>query len=255
MNTLKRIVIWVAGFVVLIIVHVSIDGVAWKFEPESDPVIRGTGIPPGVAILLSAGNRPLLADYLWIDAVQYIGGTLAHHKHEHVDGQIVEVGMHGEDVKIASRILYELTNNIAYVDPQFIFPYYLVSLFLADPHGYPDLAVELLETGVHYNPQNWVLRFWFGFQTLFIHQDRQKAIEEISIARNMPDAPAFVSGVYDVLATASGSDIARLMLVNALKEAESEFERDRLQTMIKDLETHRDQEVAIDSILQLVDPA
>jgi len=255
MNTLKRIVIWVAGFVVLIIVHVSIDGVAWKFEPESDPVIRGTGIPPGVAILLSAGNRPLLADYLWIDTVQYIGGTLGHHKHEHVDGQIMEVGMQGEDVRVASRILYELTNNIAYVDPQFIFPYYLVSLFLADAHGYPDLAVDLLETGVHYNPQNWVLRFWFGFQTLLIRQDRQKAIEEIFIARDLPNAPVFVARVCDVLATASDSDIARLMLVNALKEAESEFERDRLQTMIHDLETHRNPDVAIDSILQYIDPA
>jgi hypothetical protein len=229
--------------------------VAWEFEPETEPVIRGTGIPPSVSILLSAGNRPLLADYLWIDAVQYIGGTLAHHKHEHVDGHIVEVGIHGEDVRTASRILYELTNNIVYVDPQFIFPYYLVSLFLADPHGYPDLAVELLETGVHYNPENWVLRFWFGFQTLFVHQDRQKAIEEMSIARDLPNAPALVARVYDVLESASGSDIARLMLVNALKEAGSEFERDRLQTMIHDLETHRNPDVAIDSILLHTDPA
>jgi len=255
MNTVMRGSAWILGLIVLITIHVSIDRVAWEYEPETEAVIRGTGIPAAVAILLSAGNRPLVADYLWIDAVQYIGGTLAHHEHAHVNGHIVEVGMRGEQVKVASRILYELTNKVVRVDPHFIYPHYLVSLFLADSHGYPELAVKLLETGVTHNPENWMLRFWFGFQSLFIKHDRERAIEEIAIAKDMPDAPPYVIRVYNVLSTASNSKIAQIMLVNALKEAESDFERQRLKTMIQDLDSDENPESVIDSILLHNSPA
>ena len=172
------------GFVLLVL----LDGRARRAEPERDPMYKEFSLPSAAVALLSLGAQPLVADYLWIDAVQYIGRTLAHHKHDIVDGKIIEVGLAGERVPLAAANVYRLVKRLTEVDPNFVYPYYITSLFLLDPHIDPDPAIDLLRLGVENNPKNWFLRTYYGFQLFMVERDVEGAVRELDHAADLAEA-------------------------------------------------------------------
>jgi hypothetical protein len=224
------------GFALLVL----LDGQARNAEPEQDPVTREVSLPSAAIALISFGVRPLVADYLWIDAVQYIGKTLAHHEHDVVDGRVVEVGFAGEDVPVAAENVYRLVKRLTEVDPNFVYPYYITSLFLLDPHIEPDYAMDLLQSGVEHNPENWFLRTCYGYQLFTAKHDVVGALRELDIAVALPGAAAYVRHLRQGLSTASPHELTEMFLKGALRRATTDMERARIRQQLDDLEAGRD---------------
>jgi hypothetical protein len=97
---------------------------------------------------LSLGYNGLLADIYWTRAVQYFGG-------KHHDG--------ANEYKLLAPLL-EITTTL---DPHLIVAYEFGANFLAPPPpdgaGQPQKAIELVENGIHANPDNWRLYYQLGF--------------------------------------------------------------------------------------------
>ena len=97
---------------------------------------------------LSLGYEGLLADVYWTRTVQYYGGL------HHAGGGQYE-------------LLYPLLNITTQLDPNLIPAYEFGSTFLSakPPHGagLPEKAIELVEYGIHNNPNDWHLYYDLGF--------------------------------------------------------------------------------------------
>src|ERR1700749_1476039 len=97
---------------------------------------------------MSLGYDGLLADIYWTRAVQYFGWKHKHHSREY-------------------PLLYPLLAITTQLDPHLIVAYRFGATFLAqqppDGAGEPGLAVQLIESGIKANPDEWHLYYDLGF--------------------------------------------------------------------------------------------
>lgn len=227
---------WCAVTAILVTALVVLDNQATSRWPATGGIQRTISTSSAALSILSFGMRPLMADYLWIDAVQYFGHTLGHHEHDIVDGRIVEKGLAGQDVPTATTVFYSLVKRAVEVDPMFVRPSMLGALFLIDPHADPMAGLDLLEHGARNRPDSWQLRLWHGFYRYSIQGDRQTALEEMAAAVECPGSPAYVEDVRHFLETAPDSLLAKVFFRHALQEARTEAERTRLQQKLDELD-------------------
>jgi tetratricopeptide (TPR) repeat protein len=126
---------------------------------------------------MSLGYRGLLADIYWTRAVQYFG-----------DKHIVQ------DVRY--DLLYPLLDITTDLDPHLVIGYTYGSFFLSQAvpsgAGQPDKAVELLEKGIRYNPDEWRLYFNLGFVHFMDRKDLKSAYEAFDRGSRRPDAHPFL---------------------------------------------------------------
>ncbi len=237
MSRITSAAIWLAGLALLVFGLIMIDGRATNLHPSADPMEKCVELNSATLSMLSVGNRPLVADYLWIDAVQYLGKTLAQHHHEIIDGKVVCVGFPAEKLDRAAEIFYELANRTVEVDPHFTYVHYMGALFLNDPHTDPDRAVNLLHTGILNNPKDWQLRFWFAYLNLMLKRDRETALEHMKLAAEMEGCPQFVLDIRDRLFTAPDRQLATMFLAGMLQKARSEMERKRIRQQMDELDS------------------
>jgi tetratricopeptide (TPR) repeat protein len=142
---------------------------------DSDLALQGARLK-GFAF----GAEGLLADWYWMNALQYIGGKIS------------GVGLENLDLDNMSslnpRLLYPYLNTATDLDPRFTVPYSYGATVL--PAIDPQQAITLTEKGIANNPNNWRLYQWLGF----IHwrlKDYEKAAEVYQQGARIPDAPPF----------------------------------------------------------------
>ncbi len=232
MRTLR----WTGIGLGLVALLVWADHEAARRWPPHHSLRREVRASAAMLSTLSFGMRPLVADYLWIDAVQYFGHTLGHHVHDIVDGHLVERGLTGEDVAIASEVFFKLVRRILDVDPLFVRAPLLGAMFLLDPHAHPRLGLELLAVASTKNPRSWQIRLWHGFYRYALLGDREGALAELAKASSCPGSPDYVGGVRTFLATAPDSVTARVFFTRARQEARTETERRIIDERLEELE-------------------
>jgi tetratricopeptide (TPR) repeat protein len=120
-------------------------------------------LPSGKALSrMSLGYSALLADIYWTRAVQYFGSR-------HIQ--------QSTRYELLSPLL-EITTDL---DPHLIVAYQDGAVFLSEQPpwgaGQPDKAVELLEKGIHNNPDYWRMYFTLGFVQYMDRQDYKAAQE------------------------------------------------------------------------------
>lgn len=221
---------------VLVGLLVVLDALGRRWWPTTDPLEARPALPGSVVRMVSYGLHPLIADILWVDAVQYLGKTLAHHSHEVVDGVLVERGLEGPDVAKAASGFHARVSRVMDVDPLFVRVPLLGALFLVDPHADPMLGLSLLASASRRNPTSWQLRLWHGFFTFALRGDREGALRELEAASQIPGRPDYVQGVRDLLAAETDSVLAKVFFAGAWGEARSELERRALQSRLEELE-------------------
>jgi hypothetical protein len=227
---------WAVVPVVLAVLLVTLDREATGWWPPRYTLERQVQASPAMLSMLSFGLRPLVADYLWIDAVQYFGHTLGRHVHDLVDGRIVERGLTGADVRVASRVFHLLIKRLLAVDPLFVRPPMLGAMFLMDPHADPALGMDILQTGARKNPGSWQLRLWNGFYSYALLRDKETARRELMAATACPGCPSYVADVRLLLETAPDTVLARVFWSRAYGEARTEEERVYLQQRLDELD-------------------
>ena len=86
------------------------------------------------------GFRAAVADFLWMDIVQYIGDP--------------------ENAKARFGELYAKTENLIHLDPNFTYPYLSVSGIYMFELKDPARALGLIDRGIEKNPGYWVLQLY-----------------------------------------------------------------------------------------------
>lgn len=128
-----------------------------------DPMVRRSRPPQSVAEELiyfpsgrflgevSAGQRELVADLLWLRAVQYYGA------HRQTD----------RTYTWAKHLFHVITT----LNPRFVEAYRFGALVLATDAMDPEAGFDLLKRGFHANPTRWELPFELGFLYFLHHED------------------------------------------------------------------------------------
>jgi hypothetical protein len=148
----------------------QIDGQrAALYQEKNDLVLRSGPMLK----LISLEYAPLVADLYWTRAVQYYGD-----KHRRGDADI--------------QLLWPLLDIATTLDPKLIVAYRFGSTFLSESPprgaGRADLAVELINRGIHANPEYWRFYEDLGFLYYFHFKDFAKASAAFLEGSNRPGA-------------------------------------------------------------------
>lgn len=148
----------------------SIDGEFGALQQEQDQVVLRSG---KMMKLLSLEYAPLMADVYWTRAVQYYGGKRVR-----------------QDYNFES--LWPLLDVTTTLDPNLIPAYRFGSTFLSElppvGAGKPGRAVELIERGIHANPESWRLYQDLGNVYFFSLHDAAKATQAYNDGSRIPGA-------------------------------------------------------------------
>jgi tetratricopeptide (TPR) repeat protein len=149
------------------------------------------------------GRARLAADLCWLEAIQYYG------KHR------------GSDRKYgyAETLFRTLTD----LDPGFENAYVFGALVLHGDCHAPAAAYALLEKGIGHNPASWRLVFEHGFLAYLESKDSQVAVEYLSRAARLPDAPPWVSRLAAFAAGRAGDrELSMEMWRRVLESSEND---------------------------------
>ena len=120
----------------------------------------------------SLGYSNLVADLLWLKAVQNMGEK--------------KVSPEGYEW------IYKALDTVTSLDPKFVAPYEAGGLILTIVADKVELSNKLLEKGVENLPQYWQLPFYLGFNYLFYMKDYKKAAEYMEKAPKIPGSPEYL---------------------------------------------------------------
>jgi hypothetical protein len=148
----------------------SIDRQRASVTEERDPVLLRSG---KLVKAMSLEYAPLMADIYWTRVVQFYGN-------KHMRGQA------------NLELLWPLLDITTTLDPNLVVAYRFGAIFLSQsaPSGAarPDLAVQLIQRGIHANPDYWRLYEDLGFVYYFDLKDYPKASEAFLEGSKKPGA-------------------------------------------------------------------
>lgn len=141
-------------------------------QPETKKASSLLYLPRGPYLrVLALGHEELLADLLYIWAIQYYSNYDDSARYQYLvavfDGAITEL------------------------DPLFTEAYLVGSLIMSVEARRPDLARALLEKGLARNPDDWELAYWAGWDAYNL-KDFARAREYWSRAARQPGAPPYM---------------------------------------------------------------
>ena len=171
--------------------------------------------------IASLGYREVMADLLWIQAIQVMG-----------ERKVSEE---------AGRWLYRAFDVITTLDPKFVRAYEAGSLALTTIVVLPEESNQLLEKGIRRNPDEWRLPFIMGINYYFEFYDDEKAAESIAAAARLPDAPAgLVPLAANLFMSAKSPQQAVELLAAAYQNTTDESAKRLLEIRLKIMITERD---------------
>lgn len=175
-----------------------------KFE-DADLALQGKRLK-GFAL----GAEGLLADWYWMQSLQYLGNKLAK-----ADPEFVNV----EDLRsLDPRLLYPYLDNATDLDPHYITAYSFGAIVL--PAIDPAKAIQLTEKGIANNPEQWRLYQYLGY----IHwrlKDYAKAAEVYERGSKIAGVPPFMKMMAASMTREGGSrETSRSMYQQMLDESQ-----------------------------------
>jgi tetratricopeptide (TPR) repeat protein len=174
-----------------------------------------------IAKSASLGFHPLLADWVWVQALQLVGGD------------------NGEIQQNASEIA-DAIEFVAALDPWVDHPYRFAALWLTNSADEVRRANKLLAKAIAYHPGDWRNRFYLGYNEFFFLQDAERAARALKPAIGMPGAPNYLGALVTRLEAESGDlDTAAVFLEQLIRSAPDEFARAEYLKAHDEIETER----------------
>ncbi len=171
--------------------------------------------------LASLGHEELLADLLWLRALQYIGDK--------------------EAEKRGYPHLYPLLDIITDLDPRFSHVYEAGGVVLSIWARKTEESIKLLEKGFKENPQVWRIPFYLGFNYFFYKKDYQRAACYISKASFLPGRPEYLPRLASRLyIEAKRPEVALDFLSRVYENTDSERVKEEISKRIKEVVVERD---------------
>ncbi len=148
-------------------------------------------LPKGEYLKLAVlGYRQVVADLIWLQAVQHIGAK--------------------RDTQLGYIWTYHAVDVLTDLDPTFIPPYQATGLFLGVLVGRHEEGVAILKKGIQHNPENWQLPFLAGYISYYERCDPAAVGALFRIAARVPGAPAYLPQLAARMTVESGDSSAAL---------------------------------------------
>ncbi len=150
--------------------HVELD----RARDERPKLQRFSLLPDGQILrVMSLGFKELVADVLWLQAVQAIG-----------ERKVTDE---------AGSWIYRAMDLVTTLDPKFVQAYEAGGLALCTVVVMPEESNRLLEKGMRNNPGEWKLPFMLGINYYFELADDARAAEYIQRAVSIGGGPQYLA--------------------------------------------------------------
>jgi len=215
---------WMAAFGLLVSMVISWRMLPLRGLPDSGRQVREV---PG--LLMAVGQRPefafgfrnVLADVVWLQAVQVAGNRKL--------------------TPMEYDRLYVLLNVEADLDPKFEIPYLLGGLVLGESPQHGREALWVFERGKVTHPADWRFPFYMGFTHYFSLGDGIAGGRAMAEAARLPGSPAYLPGLASrMLSEAREPEIALALLAPIVRQESDPARRAVLERRIREVTVERD---------------
>ena len=215
----------VVGFALIIALSASLE----KSRPElpadyadSDLALQGKKLKG-----YSLGAEGLLADWYWMQSLQYLGGKIVNSQDETI--RIDEL------TSLNPRLLYPYLENATELDPKFTAAYSFGAIVL--PGIDSNKAIELTQKGIRNNPDHWRLYQYLGY-IYWRQKNYVEAAATYDEGSKVPGAPPFMRQMVAAMNAAGGSrETARAIYAQMLNQSEDEQSRSNAQIRLFELDS------------------
>ena len=215
----------IVGFALIIALSASLE----KSRPElpadyadSDLALQGKKLKG-----YSLGAEGLLADWYWMQSLQYLGGKIVNSQDETI--RIDEL------TSLNPRLLYPYLENATELDPKFTAAYSFGAIVL--PGIDSNKAIELTEKGIRNNPDHWRLYQYLGY-IYWRQKDYVNAAATYEKGSRVPGSPPFMRQMVAAMNAAGGSrETARAIYAQMFNESEDEQSRSNAQIRLFELDS------------------
>ncbi len=179
-------------------------------------------LPKGEHLKLAVlGYRQLVADIIWMQAVQHIGAK--------------------RDSQQGYTWTYHAVDVLTDLDPNFVPPYQATGVFLGVLVGHHDEAIAILTKGMRHNPEVWQLPFLAGYIAYYERCDPVVGSKFLRVAAQVPGAPAYLPKLAARMTVMAGdSDAALEFLDRFSRSVSDERVREALALRMKETLQERD---------------
>jgi hypothetical protein len=158
----------------------GIIGAQMRLTALKDPSwnVENMSFLPGSERIRSCllGFHTLYADYLWIKTTMYFGGHLITDKQYPYLAGMVDI--------------------VSKLNPYFYPAYEFAGVVLPDFESSREKAIVILNRGIsHLGATQWKIPFYLGWLYFQYYDDKDKAVEFLSMAARNPKAPVFIAGL------------------------------------------------------------
>ena len=179
-------------------------------------------LPKGEYLRLAVlGYRQVVADLIWLRAVQHIGAK--------------------RDSQLGYTWTYHAVDVLTDLDPTFVPPYQATGLFLGVLVGRQEEGLAILSKGIRHNPSIWQLPFLAGYISYYELCDPVAGGEYFRIAAQVPGAPAYLPQLAARMTVESGDPTAALEFLDRFtRSVTDERVREALLQRMKEIGQEKD---------------
>lgn len=160
----------------------------------------------------SLGFNGLIADWYWMQSLQYLGGKILNNQDSAVTIENLR--------PLNPRLLYPMLDNATELDPHFSAAYSFGAVVL--PAIDPEQAIAFTEKGIRNNPNEWRLYQHLGF-IYWRLGNYEKAADAYQRGSEIAGAPPFFKMMVASMKKEGGSrDTARAIYRQLLEQAEDD---------------------------------
>jgi hypothetical protein len=202
-------------------------------EQERNAVARAEQLaylPKGEYLRLAVlGYRQVVADLIWLQAVQHIGAK--------------------RDTQLGYTWTYHAVDVLTDLDPTFVPPYQATGLFLGVLVGRQEEGIAVLRKGMRHNPSIWQLPFLAGYISYYERCDPAAGGEFFRMAARVPGAPAYLPQLAARMTMESGDPSAALEFLDRFsRSVTDERVRETLFRRMKEIVQEQDLRLLEESI-------
>ena len=179
-------------------------------------------LPKGDYLKLAVlGYRQVVADLIWLQAVQHIGAK--------------------RDTQLGYTWTYHAVDVLTDLDPTFVPPYQATGLFLGVLVGRQEEGLAILDKGLRHNPSSWQLPFLAGYVSYYELCNPVAGGEYLRIAARVPGSPAYLPQLAARMTVESGDPTAALEFLDRFsRSVTDERVREALLQRMKEIVQEKD---------------
>jgi len=179
-------------------------------------------LPKGEYLKLAVlGYRQVVADLIWLQAVQHIGAK--------------------RDTQLGYTWTYHAVDVLTDLDPTFVPPYQATGLFLGVLVGRHEEGIDILRKGFLHNPGVWQLPFLAGYISYYEQCNPVAGGEYLRIAARVPGSPAYLPRLAARMTVESGDPTAALEFLDRFsRSVADERVRETLVQRMKEIVQEKD---------------